>query len=62
MAFQYCDHCEAPLPAPPNEEVLLYYRLCKHCGKRTYNAGYQTVEQAIIEILNRLDQLEEKLK
>ena len=60
-AFQYCEKCDAPLPAPPNTEALSYYRLCRHCGSTTYNAGFKTVEEAVVEILDRLDAIEEKL-
>ena len=60
-AFQYCEKCDAPLPKPRNEDILAYYRPCPHCHKTTYNAGHLTVEQAIVEIMNRLDAIEEKL-
>lgn len=58
MAYSYCTHCRAELDEPSAAQILGFELfLCPHCNHT--NTCTKSVEQLVLEMHERLEQLEQ---
>lgn len=60
-SYAYCADCDFGLPAPTTREVIEDAWRCHHCGTRQYLEP-EKQQEALLEILDRLEAVEKKLR